>query len=128
MARGRYYGDFGSLSFPKKGSEIIEKCTTLRAQLMNKIEEREKRIREVAAEANMKDAADALLALESIAQGSSNAGDVNMNVGLAAKVRGEINERTKEREEVEKLNLIINNLPSDDVFHLNFGELTYFGF
>jgi hypothetical protein len=128
MARGTYYGDFASLEFPKKGREIVTKAKALSARLGKKIKEREKRIRDAAKEAGMKDAGDVLLSLQSIAEGSSNAGDVNMNVGLAAKLKGELAEMNKERTEVDRLRLIIENLPPKGTFSLKFDELRYFEF
>jgi hypothetical protein len=84
--------------------------------------------RDAAKEAGMKDAGDVLLSLQSISEGSSNAGSIDMTVGLAAKLKGEIAEMNKERGEVERLRLIIENLPSKGTFALKFDELRYFEF
>lgn len=126
MARPGYYGDFENLEFPKTGKQIIERAVALRDRVAAKIKEREDRIRGAAAEMGLKDAGDVLLSLQAIAEGNSNAGDLNMTVGLAAKVRGEVAELTKERKEIEKLRLVIENLPQDATFKLSFAELTYF--
>lgn len=128
MARPKYYGSFDSLKFPKKGEAIIAKAKALRFQLQTKIDEREGRIRDAASEAGMKDAGDVFMSLQTIADGSTGGGDINMTVGLAAKIKGELAEMNREREEVKKLNMIINNLPSDQTFELGFDELEYFGF
>lgn len=128
MGRPRYYGDFGGLSFPKKGSDIITKCEEMRTGLMAKIEERQKRIIEAANEAGMESAGDVLVNLQTIADGVSGAGGIDMTVGLAAKLKGELGEMNKEKAEVAKLDMIINNLPKAETFTLNFSELEYFGF
>lgn len=132
MASPSYYGNFGSLSFPKTGLQIVEKADALRTRLESKMKEREERIRKAAAEMGLKDAGDVLMSMQSIANGESaygNAGAANLNltVGLAANMKGEINELNKERAEAEKLRLIIENLPRNKTFKLCFEELTYFG-
>jgi hypothetical protein len=127
MARPGYYGDFESLNFPKTGKEIVERAVALRDRVAAKIKEREGRIRDAAKEMGLKDAGDVLMSLQAISDGTSNgAGDLNLNVGLAAKVRGEVSEVQKERKEVEKLRLVIENLPQGETFKLSFAELTYF--
>jgi len=123
-----YYGEFPSLKFTKTGAQIREKVLKMRDEVSAKIREREARIMDAATEANMSSAADVLLNLRAIAEGSSNAGDVNMNVGIAAKVRGEIDALTKDRKEAEQLRLVFDNLDESGTFDLNFQELTYFGF
>jgi hypothetical protein len=126
--RQGYYGDFGSLSFPKKGAQIVGRAQTMLDEVTAKIVEREGRIRAAANESGMKSAGDVLVGLQSIAEGSSGAGDFNMNVGLAAKVKGEIAALNADRAEREKLTLIVNNLPHEREFDLTFAELRYFGF
>jgi len=123
-----YYGEFPSLKFTKTGAQIREKVLKMRDEVSAKIREREARIMDAATEANMSSAADVLLNLRAIAEGSSNAGDVNMNVGIAAKVRSEIDALTKDRKEAEQLRLVFDNLDESGTFDLNFQELTYFGF
>jgi hypothetical protein len=126
MARPGYYGDFESLTFPKTGKEIVDRATALRERVTAKIKEREQRIRDAAKEMGLKDAGDVLMSLQAISEGTSNGGELNLNVGLAAKVRGEVSEVQKERKEIEKLRLVIENLPQGDSYDLSFGELTYF--
>lgn len=129
MASPYYHGNFSSLSFPKTGLQITEKASALRSRLESKMKEREERIRKAAAEMGLKDAGDVLMSMQSIANGESaygNAG-LNLTVGLAANMKGEINELNKERAEAEKLRLIIENLPRNETFKLGFEELTYFG-
>lgn len=106
MARPGYYGDFESLTFPKTGKEIVDRATALRERVTAKIKERGQRIRDSAKE--------------------MDEGDVLMSLYLAAKVRGEVSEVQKERKEIEKLRLVIENLPQGDSYDLSFGELTYF--
>lgn len=128
MARASYYGGFASLTFPKSGSDIIAKATALRERLAAKNAEREQRIKTAADEMGLHSAGDVFLSLQAIADGSSGAGDINMNVGIAAKVRSEIGELSKGRAEVDQLRLIIDNLPPGASFDLKFDELTYFEF
>lgn len=127
MARDNYYGNFKNLSFPKSGKHIVQKATALRDTLVAKIKEREERIRGAAAEAGLKDAADVFLSLQAVAEGTSSHNGINMNVGLAAKVRSEVSALSEERKEVDRLRLIIENLPPDSTFDLDFDELRYFG-
>lgn len=124
--RRRYHGGFGSLSFPKKGSEIVAKATELKTQLMAKIEEREGRIREAANSAGFKDASDVLFQIDNLAGNHSNQRE--LTAGLSAQIKQEISARQNEVEEVEQLNLIIKNLPHEETFTLSFEELRYFGF
>ena len=123
-----YYGEFPSLKFTKTGKQIRERVKAMREALALKIKAREKRITAAAEEANMSSAADVLLNLKAIAEGSSNAGDINMNVGIAAKVRSEVDALTKDRKEADQLRLVFENLDPKAKFDLNFNELTYFGF
>lgn len=125
--RDRYYGEFESLRFVKTGSQIIEKAQQLREKLGAKVKEREDRIRSVATEAGFKDATDVFLSLQTIADGTSGQGDINMSVGLAGKVKAEVGALNEERKEIDRLRLIIENLRPEDEFKLSFPELRYFG-
>ena len=118
---------FESLKFEKSGEMIIAQAKAMLAEVDAKILEREGRIRAAAEKAGMSSAADVLLHLETIRAGSGE-GDFNMNVGIAAQVRGEVDALRKDRDERDNLRLIVDNLDPKHVFTLSFDELSYFGF
>jgi hypothetical protein len=132
MARPQYYGSFESLQFPKTGAMIVTKARVLHKSITAKMKEREGRIRAAAKEMGLKDAGDVLMSMQSIANGESAYGNapaanLNLTVGLAANMKSEIAEMDKERQETERLRLIIDNLPPREKFKLKFEELKYFG-
>lgn len=126
--RAKYYGSFPNLKFVKKGAAVLERVRAMMAAVNTKIAEREARIEEAAKAANMNTAGDVLKNLRSISQGTSAAGDVDMNVGLAGKVRAEVDALTQDRDEALRLRLIADNLDPEGTFELDFDELKYFGF
>jgi hypothetical protein len=122
-----YYGSFDSLSFPKKGSEIVLKSKVKIAEIEKKIKEREVRVKTLAKEMKLGSSMDVLLNLDNLAPNhSSSSGDIQ--TGKAAALRTEIAAITKAREEQAKLQSIVRNLPAKGEFKLSFEELTYFGF
>lgn len=118
---------FENLKFEKSGAAITERAKIMLTEVDAKILEREGRIRAAAEKAGMSSAADVLLHLETIRAGSGE-GDFNMNVGIAAQVRGEVDALRKDRDERDNLRLIVDNLDPQHRFMLSFDELSYFGF
>ena len=127
-ARGRHYhGDFESLSFPKSGAEIIENAKVIRNRLNEMIKEREERIRVASKEAGLETGADVLFSLKELDYGLSNTAG-GLTAGLAGKIQKEVGARRSEKDEVEKLDTVIHNLPREGKFELTFAELDYFEF
>jgi hypothetical protein len=126
--RGKYYGNFPHLTFKKSGQVILERVKVMYGAVTAKIAEREARLEEAAKAANMGSAVDVLKNLRSISQGTSGAGDIDMNAGLAGKLRAEIEALNQDREEAKRLKLVADNLDPEGTFSLDFEELTYFGF
>jgi hypothetical protein len=127
MARPQYYGNFDNLAFPKTGSEIKTKAAGLRVQLLEKVEERKKRIQGLATEMALTDPVEVLMNLDELIKNTSS-NTAGATVGNKAALQREVAARKSELEEIGKLDLIVRNLPESESFKLSFQELTYFGF
>jgi gluconate kinase len=123
---GQYYGDFKCLTFKKRGRDIIDKTEILIKDLKIKIEDREQRIASAAKEAGMDTAMDVLTQIQHLSNPHSN--QDALTVGIAAKVKKEVEARLVEVTELEKLTLVARNLNPEETFTLGFAEIEYFGF
>jgi hypothetical protein len=123
---GQYYGDFKCLTFKKRGRDIIDKTEILIKDLKIKIEDREQRIASAAKEAGMDTAMDVLTQIQHLSNPHSN--QHAPTVGIAAKVKKEVEARLVEVTELEKLTLVARNLNPEETFTLGFAEIEYFGF
>ena len=123
---GQYYGEFKCLTFKKSGRDIIDKTNILIEQLKLKIADREGRIADAAKEAGMDTAMDVLTQIQHLSHPHSNSNA--LTVGIAAKVKKEIEARLTELTELEKLETIVRNLNPEESFTLGFAELEYFDF
>ena len=120
----RARGSFKNLEFPKLGSELITAALDQRDLALAKIEERQGRIKALCGEKGL-DVADFFANADEF-YGSATA--LSLQAGELAQLREESSQITSEKKLVKELSLLINNLPADKTFTLDFSELEYFGF
>jgi len=122
-----YYGnEMKQLHFPKKGTEIEEKGKALIEALKGKLADREKALKAQLTEAGLTDTMDILLNIDDLlneAVSSANApSDVKVRLqNIVRKVRDE-------KAELERLEMMVRNIPREETFKLSFEALAYFGF
>lgn len=122
-----YYGkEFGQLHFPKTGKEIVLKGHEKVEALKKKLVEREVELKAMLKDAGLTDSLDILLNIDDLlneAVSSANApSDVKVRLqNIVRKVRDE-------KDELERVEMMVRNLPVDEQFKLSFEALTYFGF
>lgn len=125
----QYHGDFENLSFPKRGSEILDRVRSMVTERLAKIEERKERIAKSAKEMKLDTSLDVLLKLDELGTGSYSSNQAGgITVGGAAELRGEIVALKSQEQEVERLQAIERNLPPSETFKLSFAEMDFFGF
>ena len=115
---------FKNLSFPKKGSEIAEAAERQRLRILKKLDERNERITQVciAKGLQMSD----FVGYQDAGYGSNT--QLGLAAGELAQLREEAQQMRTERQVIEQLTLVIDNLPQDVVYTLDFDELKYLGF
>lgn len=121
----RARGSFKNLVFPKQGKDIIEAAKNQRAKVLAKIEEREERIRVICKEKGL-NVADFFINADQFYENATSA--LGIQAGELAQMREEAHHMTAERAVAKELTSIIDNLPDDWEFKLDFAELDYFGF
>ena len=120
------YSEYGQMDFPKTGAEILEKGKAKVKDLKEKLADREVALKVQVKEAGLDDSVDILLNIDDLlneACSSANApSDVKVRLqNLVRKIRDE-------RQELDRLELMVRNLPEGETFKLSFDALTYFGF
>lgn len=115
--------EFSSLSFPKKGSDIIEKSRHRLAENIKKIDEKKTSAQELTEKYKI----DVLKLLmeEGSMRGYSNAAMPSDEMSKLQSLAHRVDELQRDN---KTLKLIIENLPERTEFNLTFDELTYFGF
>lgn len=120
-----YRGSFESLRFPKTGAQIAEKAAVIRERLMSEIENHATEVRGLAEEwLGLDGATEVLLQMESYTSGYPS----DLPPAFVAQVRAHVRQRHQKRTEANRLRLIVEHLPKDEVFNLSFAELTFFEF
>jgi len=123
-----YYGDnFGQLEFPKTGAEIVERVHAKAEALKVKLADREKALDMQLKDAGLTDTMSLLLNVDDLLHGEAMS-SANTPSDVKVRIQNIVRKVRDEREELERLNLVIRNLPKDKTFDLSFGALTYFGF
>jgi hypothetical protein len=112
-----------NFKFPKTGREVICAASAKIAKLTLKIGERKKHVRDQAKALGLESVEDALLKAENLG--------MNLSVEDSIVHTKMLNNREKaraEQEELEKLEILVRNLPEDAEINLDFDTLEYFGF
>lgn len=117
------YGEFQSLSFPKKGSEIKIKAEAKAKANKAKIDEKESSIQKFCKEFEI-DPIKLLTNLDFF-RGHSSKDIPSQEIEKLKALAQRADELKKEN---EKLALIIRNLPENNEYNLTFEELKYFAF
>jgi acyl carrier protein len=117
------YGEFQSLSFPKKGSEIKIKAEIKAKANKAKIDEKDSSIQKFCKEFEI-DSIKLLTNLDFF-RGHSSKEIPSQEIEKLKTMAGRSDDLKKEN---EKLALIIRNLPENNEYNLTFEELKYFGF
>jgi len=120
---GDYYGDFPSLSFPKRGSEIVKKAQIKLDANKRVVDEKTSEIQKTCKDHNLS-MVDMLTDLDSLAGRSSK----QLPSQEMAKLQALAQRVDALKKENHKLGLVVENLPENVEFNLNFQELAYFGF
>jgi hypothetical protein len=121
----RARGSFKHLEFPKKGTEIIDAATKQRVLVHDKIDEREQRIKDLCDTKGLK-VADFFTNAEQFYANATSA--LGIQSGELAQLQEESRQISSEKKVIQELSIIIDNLPADETFKLDFSELEYFGF
>lgn len=118
-----YYGDFTSLSFPKKGTEIKKKAEAKMAVNMKKIDEKNSEIQKFCKDYEI-DSVKMLTNLDFF-RGHSSKDVPSQEIEKVKALAGRADELKKEN---ETLSLIVRNLPDNNEYNLTFAELKFFEF
>jgi len=118
-----YYGDFGSLSFPKKGHEIKTKAKVMLDSNKRVIDEKASEIKTMCKEHDL-NMVDLLTDLDTL-RGQSSKQVASQEMAKLQQLASRVDELKKE---TAKLELIARNLPDNTDYNLTFEELKYFGF
>jgi hypothetical protein len=118
-----YGSDFQSLSFPKKGKEIIEKSKVRREANARLVDEKKSEIQKLCKEHNI-DAVKMFTNLDAL-RGNSSRELPSQEMAKLQQLAHRVDELEKEN---ERLGLLIRNLPENTDFNLTFDELKFFGF
>lgn len=128
------YGEFASLSFPKKGSYIKEKARVMLDANKRVIDEKASEIKAMCKEYNL-NMVDLLTDLDTLRGHSSKqvaSREMAKLQKLASQERDKLQKLASQvdelKKEIEKLDLIVRNLPDNAEYNLTFEELKYFGF
>lgn len=122
----QYHGNFQHLSFPKTGKEIKEKVAGMIEARIQKISDREGRIKQLVEKKGVT-ATDFFANLHEF-ESPSYQNTYSFQAGELANLKAEALAIKENREELDRLKLIHRNLPDSDTFKLDFAELDYFGF
>lgn len=117
------YGDFASLSFPKRGSDIKQRAGSKLKKLSADIDEKSSQLQQLCEERNLT-IQDMLLDLDSL-RGRSSAHMPSADMAKLQQLASRIDEMKKE---AARLELILRNLPDNNEYNLTFEELRYFEF
>lgn len=133
MFKGGWHG----LEFPKYGKEIVAQAEKKVKVVEAKIKERQDRIKNITEKKGI-NVADILGNLEALSvQGihtyhglteGAMSPSLNLNVGEAELLKAEAKAIKEEKQSLDNLNLIIRNLPKEQVFKLQFDQLEYLDF
>jgi len=122
-----YYGnEFKQLYFPKAGHEIREKGHDKIQVLKGKLEDRERALREQIKDAGLNDSVDILLNIDDLL--NENNSSANAPSDVKVRLQNLVRKVRDEKDELERVELMVRNLPSDETFNLSFDALIYFGF
>lgn len=123
-----FYGNWNGLEFPKYGKEIVLQSEKKVLQLEAKIKERQERIKTITEQKGI-NITDLLSNLDALSgQSTTNYAAFNMNVGEQEQLKAEAQCIKQEKQNLEQLQLIVRNLPKEQVFKLTFQQLEYLDF
>lgn len=120
-----YHGVFSALRFPKTGEDIVKQSMDKKERMEQRVKEREEEIASLAKEMGLGSAVDVLIHADELDDRMSNSAGAS---GDKAKLRNALGKVRREREEIKQLALVIENLPRNQSFDLEFDALEYFGF
>jgi DNA repair exonuclease SbcCD nuclease subunit len=130
-----YYGnEFNELEFPKTGKEIEEKALAKAEELKKKLADREKALKVQLEEAGLTDTMDVRLTdtmdiLLNIGDLLNEANSsVNVSSDVKVRIQNIVRKVRDEKAELERVGIIVRNIPREETFKLSFDALTYFGF
>lgn len=115
--------DFSSLSFPKRGKEIIDRAKAMHKENAAKADEKKKEAEKLCTEYKIDVLK--LLTEEDGLRGYSNAVLPSQEMSKLSTLARRIHDLQQENKQLE---LIVGNLPENNEFNLTFDELKYFGF
>lgn len=121
-----YSKEFNELHFPKTGAEIEEAAGEKAQELKEKLQERERALRVQVKEAGLSDSVDVLLHIDDLL--NRDASSANAPSEVKVKLQNLVRKIRDEREELERLHLVMRNIPREETFNLSFAALGYFGF
>ena len=118
-----FHGSFESLSFPKKGSEIIERAKANHARNVDRISSKKEELKDLCDKYKLD-----VVALVTEVEEYITSNTAMVPSGEVAKLRVVGQQVSAAQSENKRLTLIINNLPAGTEFNLTFDELQYFKF
>jgi len=122
-----YYGnEFKELHFPKTGKEIEEKGKAKIGELKAKLVDREKALKAQLTEAGLTDTMDILLNIDDLLNEAVSSANAPSDVKV--RIQNIVRHVRDEKAELERVEIMVRNIPREETFNLSFDALIYFGF